>query len=153
MKLETSSFVALNVTLTTQEEINMFASYMNATCPAIVESFGVDVSVHKHIAQKLADRATERNTLCIFRSEDKMPASNIAPTNFAPESKPVIYYMFDELTGNIEISAYKIDDPLYDSNHMNICEQRHGRINKHESVTNIVRNILQQAGVTFKHND
>lgn len=57
------------------------------------------------------------------------------------------FIYFDEDTGNISISAYSLFDELYENNHIELVELRAGKVNKHESVINIVRNVLVQCGI------
>lgn len=63
--------------------------------------------------------------------------------------KPSIYSFMDPDTGMITISAYADGDPMWELNHIELCELRHGKVNKHSSVMNILRNVLTQAGINF----
>lgn len=58
-----------------------------------------------------------------------------------------VYIWQDSDTGEISISAYQADDPEWESNHMKLVELRNGKVNKHESVLTILRNVLAQTGV------
>jgi hypothetical protein len=59
-----------------------------------------------------------------------------------------IYIFQDGETGEISISAYQADSDMYENNHIMLAEMRNGKVNKHESVLNIVRNVLSLADIT-----
>jgi hypothetical protein len=58
-----------------------------------------------------------------------------------------MYAIMDNQTGIISISYYSVDDPMWENNHMDITEYGRGQVNKHESVKNILTNVMQQIGV------
>lgn len=60
-----------------------------------------------------------------------------------PDIRPKLY-TFMTPDGEIFISAYESDDPMWENNHMILKDARGS---KHESVLNILRNVLYQAGV------
>lgn len=74
----------------------------------------------------------------------------MAITTALTANSPVVYYTFDDDTGQISISAYELDDPEWENNHIDLCELRGGKINKHESICTIVGNVLAKAGVAFR---
>lgn len=59
------------------------------------------------------------------------------------DTRPVLY-AFMTPDGEIFLSAYESDDPMWENNHMIVKDARGS---KHESVLNILRNVLYQAGV------
>ena len=70
------------------------------------------------------------------------------PTAKLPE-RPKLH-VFMEAEGQIYISAYDPDGPLWELNHIVMGELRNGgatQINKHESALNILSNVLEQAGI------
>ena len=58
-----------------------------------------------------------------------------------------MFAMMDTDTGIITMSAYSVDDPKWENNHIEIAEYGRGRVNKHESAKNILSNVMQQIGV------
>lgn len=64
----------------------------------------------------------------------------------ATGTKPELYASMDD-DGHIFLSAYKLDDPLFDNNHIELAEIGSGVINKHKSSLNILSNVLEQAGI------
>lgn len=65
--------------------------------------------------------------------------------------KAVLKCFMESSTGEIFLSAYDPDDPLFETNHIALTElQRNGQPNKHESVLNILRNVLAQANITLE---
>lgn len=63
--------------------------------------------------------------------------------------KPVLHAFMDESSGEIFLSAYAPDHPMWEANHIVLVELRLGQINKHSSVMNILSNVLQDAGITL----
>ncbi len=61
--------------------------------------------------------------------------------------KPKMYAFMDEDTGMMFVSAYADGDPLWELNHIELCEFRNGKVTKNSSVVNIFRNVMYQAGV------
>lgn len=53
----------------------------------------------------------------------------------------------DEQTGEISISAYSVDHPEYEMNHITLVELRGAKVNKHSSVLNILENVLRDCNV------
>lgn len=58
-----------------------------------------------------------------------------------------LYIWQDSATGEISISAFSIDSSEYEANHIMLCAMRHGYVNKHGSVLNILSNVLALAGI------
>lgn len=64
------------------------------------------------------------------------------------KAKPEVFIgEISEGTGIMYLSAYSIDDPLWETNHIAIGEISNGKINKHHSAQNILRNVLSLAGI------
>jgi len=63
------------------------------------------------------------------------------------EKKAQLFVTHDTSTGDITLSAYSIDSEEWENNHITVVEMCNGRPNTHESVVNVIRNILFQAGI------
>jgi hypothetical protein len=55
----------------------------------------------------------------------------------------------DEQTGAILLSAYPVESPEWENNHIVLVEYSQHRPNKHRSALNILGNVLQQANVNL----
>jgi hypothetical protein len=60
------------------------------------------------------------------------------------DTRPMLNAFMDSTTGEIFVSAYEADDPMWENNHTVLKDARGS---KHESVLNILSNVLHQAGV------
>jgi hypothetical protein len=58
-----------------------------------------------------------------------------------------LYVYMDPFTGEISLSAYDMDDSLFENNHIVLTEMRGGKPNRHRSVLNVLANVLAQANI------
>lgn len=61
-------------------------------------------------------------------------------------NKPKLFSFFE--AGIISLSAYSYEDlPNWENNHIDVCELRGRQVNPHESVLDVLSNVLYQAGI------
>ncbi len=58
-----------------------------------------------------------------------------------------MYASMNPDTGVITLSAYSVEDPRWENNHLEFAEYGRRVVNKHESARNIVSNVLYQADI------
>jgi hypothetical protein len=66
----------------------------------------------------------------------------MSTSSFILSAKPELFIFQDSETGEISISCYQQEEEEYEENHILLVELRNGKVNTHESVLNIVRNVL-----------
>lgn len=95
-----------------------------------------------------ADPTLPKETLkFLIDAIDKKQERNAAIISEVLRAKPTMYAFMDTDSGEITLSAYVLDDPKHENNNIVLKDARGS---KHESVLNILSNVLHQCGVRLE---